>query len=38
VVEGEPNSARERLDEFDRGDRGRKFPAIAQSWRRNWEQ
>jgi putative transposase len=31
-------SARERLEEFDRGVWGRKFPAIAQSWRRNWEQ
>ncbi len=31
-------AARERLEEFDRGPWGRKFPAIAQSWRRNWEQ
>jgi putative transposase len=31
-------AARERLEEFDRGAWGRKFPAIAQSWRRNWEQ
>jgi len=30
--------ARERLEEFDRSPWGRKFPAIAQSWRRNWEQ
>jgi putative transposase len=30
--------ARERLDEFDAGAWGRKYPAIAQSWRRNWEQ
>jgi len=30
--------ARERLDDFDRGPWGRKYPAIAQSWRRNWEQ
>jgi putative transposase len=30
--------AREQLEEFDRGPWGRKFPAIAQSWRRNWEQ
>jgi putative transposase len=29
--------ARERLEEFDRGPLGRKYPAIAQSWRRNWE-
>jgi putative transposase len=27
-----------RLEEFDRGPWGRKYPAIAQSWRRNWEQ
>jgi putative transposase len=32
------DAARERLEEFDRGAWGRKFPAIAQSWRRNWEQ
>jgi putative transposase len=25
------------LDSFDRGPWGRKYPAIAQSWRRNWE-
>jgi len=31
-------AARERLEEFDRGVWGQKFPAIAQSWRRNWEQ
>jgi putative transposase len=31
-------AARERLDEFDRGVWGQKFPTIAQSWRRNWEQ
>jgi putative transposase len=31
-------AAREQLEEFDRGPWGRKFPAIAQSWRRNWEQ
>jgi putative transposase len=30
--------ARERLEEFDAGPWGRKYPAIAQSWRRNWEQ
>jgi putative transposase len=30
--------ARERLEDFDRGPWGRKYPAIAQSWRRNWEQ
>ena len=27
-----------RLDEFDAGPWGEKYPAIAQSWRRNWEQ
>jgi putative transposase len=30
--------ARERLEEFDRSPVGRKYPAIAQSWKRNWEQ
>lgn len=30
--------ARERLEEFDQGPWGKKYPAIAQSWRRNWEQ
>ncbi len=30
--------ARERLQEFQDGPWGRKYPAIAQSWRRNWEQ
>ena len=27
-----------RLDEFDAGPWGQKYPAIAQSWRRNWQQ
>ncbi len=27
-----------RLDEFNTGPWGQKYPAIAQSWRRNWEQ
>jgi putative transposase len=31
-------AAQARLEEFDRGPWGRKYPAIAQSWRRNWEQ
>ena len=30
--------ARERLQEFEAGPWGQKYPAIAQSWRRNWEQ
>lgn len=30
--------ARERLQEFEAGAWGQKYPAIAQSWRRNWEQ
>jgi putative transposase len=30
--------ARERLENFDCGPWGQKYPAIAQSWRRNWEQ
>ena len=32
------SAAQARLEEFDRGPWGRKYPAIAQSWRRNWEQ
>jgi putative transposase len=31
-------AAAERLQEFDSGPWGQKYPAIAQSWRRNWEQ
>lgn len=31
-------AAAERLQEFDVGPWGQKYPAIAQSWRRNWEQ
>jgi putative transposase len=31
-------AARARLEAFDRGPWGQKYPAIAQSWRRNWEQ
>jgi putative transposase len=30
--------ARERLQEFEAGPWGAKYPAIVQSWRRNWEQ
>lgn len=30
--------ARERLEEFDSSVWGQKYPAIAESWRRNWEQ
>ena len=30
--------ARERLEDFDRGPWGQKYPASAPSWRRNWEQ
>jgi putative transposase len=30
--------AKQRLEEFDASPWGRKYPAIAQSWRRNWEQ
>jgi hypothetical protein len=29
--------AKQRLEEFDQSPWGRKYPAIAQSWRRNWE-
>ncbi len=31
------NAALQQLDAFDLGSWGRKYPAIAQSWRRNWE-
>jgi len=31
-------AARQRLDEFADTPLGRKYPTIAQSWRRNWEQ
>lgn len=30
--------ARERLQEFEAGPWDQKYPAIVQSWRRNWEQ
>jgi putative transposase len=30
--------ARERLEDFDCGPWSQKYPAIAHSWRRNWEQ
>jgi putative transposase len=30
--------AREKLEEFSEGPWGRKYPTIAQSWKRNWEQ
>ena len=29
--------ARKALEDFDAGAWGRKYPAITQSWRRNWE-
>src|SRR6059058_3596108 len=31
-------AAQARLEEFDHGPWGRKYPAIALSWRRNWQQ
>ncbi|MDQ3565397.1 MAG: IS256 family transposase [Pseudomonadota bacterium] len=31
-------TARERLEAFDAGPWGQKYPAIAQSWRRHWEE
>lgn len=34
----DPTAAGAGLDAFDEGPWGRKYPAIAQSWRRNWEQ
>ena len=33
-----PGAAAKRLSEFDAGRWGRKYPMIAESWRRNWEQ
>jgi putative transposase len=30
-------AARQALEAFDEGPWGRKYPALAQSWRRNWE-
>jgi putative transposase len=30
--------ARQRLEEFDAGAWGQRYPAIAQAWRRHWEQ
>lgn len=30
-------AARQALEAFDEGPWGQKYPAIAQSWRRNWE-
>ena len=30
-------AAASALDDFDQGPWGRKYPTIAQSWRRNWE-
>ena len=32
------SAAAARLEEFDAGPWGEKYPAITQSWRRNWEQ
>lgn len=32
------DSARHELEAFDAGEWGQKYPAIAKSWRRNWEQ
>jgi putative transposase len=30
------DAGRQALGEFDAGPWGKKYPAIAQSWRRNW--
>lgn len=32
------DAAQTALDAFEQGEWGRKYPPIAQSWRRNWEQ
>ena len=34
---GDADLARKGLEDFDTGVWGRKYPSIAQSWRRNWE-
>jgi hypothetical protein len=34
---GDADHARKALEDFDASAWGRKYPAIAQSWRRNWE-
>ncbi len=31
-------AAAKRLSEFEAGPRGKKYPRIAESWRRNWQQ
>jgi hypothetical protein len=31
------DAGRQALDEFDAGPWGNKYPAVAQSWRRNWD-
>lgn len=33
----DPDAARAALEAFDQGPWGQRYPAIAQSWRRNWE-
>ena len=37
VSRAERRGAAAELEAFDQGPWGRKYPAIAQSWRRNWE-
>ena len=32
------DAGKDALDAFDAGPWGKKYPSIAQSWRRNWEQ
>ena len=34
---GDAEAGRAALDDFEAGPWGQKYPAIAQSWRRNWE-
>jgi putative transposase len=39
ICRAEPaEAAAKRLAEFDAGPWGKKYPTIAESWRRNWEQ
>jgi putative transposase len=34
---GDADAGRQALDDFEAGSWGRRYPAIAQSWRRNWQ-
>jgi putative transposase len=34
---GDADAGRQALDDFEAGSWGQRYPAIAQSWRRNWQ-